>query len=124
MKLTDENYELFAAQHYDTRRACSFSEFQNDLKKVTYIRKLLSRYLEDDDLQMRLILNHIIVFMNCFGPAGAQMLFMKLDKYQAQLKPILMFLGYMPNKISYNEVTLRSSDITMDLNIVNELRKI
>lgn len=124
MKLSETNYELFAAKNYDAKRSSSFTEFQDDLKKVTYIKKLLIRYDENDDLQLRLLMNHIIVFMNCFGLAGAHMLFMRLPNHHNILRPILEFIGYMPDRVEFENIVINRLDITPDQNIVKELRKI
>lgn len=124
MELSEENFELYAAHYYDAKRSCSFTEFQNDLKKITYIKKLLVRFEKDNDLQVRLILNHIIIFLNCFGSAGVPMLFMKLEEHHSLLKPFLMFIGYLPKRVIYNGRVINSDEIPMNQEIINELRKI
>ena len=67
-KLTDANYLIFCAQHYNGSKYYTTEEFVEDLNRVKYIKKLITRYIENDDLKERLILNHIIVLNNCFGP--------------------------------------------------------
>jgi hypothetical protein len=55
------------------------------------------------------------------------MLFFKLDGYHHMLKPFIVLLGHMPDKIpgiGFQNKTLISSDISMDENIVKILRKI
>ena len=42
-----------------------------DLKRFKYIKRLLNRYLETDELPERLILNHLIVVFNVFGIEAA-----------------------------------------------------
>ena len=65
-KLTDHNFLLFCAQHYDNSRYISTEEFVEDLNRIKYIKKLITRYVENGDLKERLILNHIIVLYNVF----------------------------------------------------------
>ena len=124
MKLNENNFTLYAAKSYDAKRAASEEEFYDDLKRFQYLKRLFRRYHDEDDLKIRLILNHIIVLYNCFGPNATNMLFMKLDEYHKYLKPFVLFLNYMPNEIEYNDVKLKSSDISLDEKIVQELRKI
>ena len=124
MLLNDENFDLFAAKSYDTKKSSSFAEFQNDLKRLVYIKKLFLRYKENDDLQMRLILNHVVVFLNCFGEGGVSMMFLKLDEFQDILKPVLLFLNYLPEQVTINNTTVETKLISMDSNIVKALREI
>jgi len=124
MILNDENFDLFAAKSYDAKKSSSFVEFQNDLKRLVYIKKLFLRYKENDDLQMRLILNHVVVFLNCFGEGGVPILFMKLDEHLDILKPILLFLNYLPEHVLINNDKIETKTIFMDSNIIKALREI
>ena len=67
-KLTEKNFLLYCASHYDNAQYISTEEFLEDLNRIKYIKKLITRYVENDDLKERLILNHIIILNNCFGP--------------------------------------------------------
>lgn len=124
MKLDYENFELFAAHHYDVKKATSYEEFQQDLKKFTYLKKLFLRFEENDDLQVRLILNHLIVLYNCFGQAATPMLFMKLEEFHSMLKPFVLFIGFLPKQVEYCDVVLNVDTVIMDRKIIEELRKI
>lgn len=124
MDLSDENFMLFAAKCYDTKRAVSVEEFQDDLKRIQYLKRLFRRYEDSGELKIRLILNHLIILYNCFGPPATDMLFMKLEGYHAYLKPFVVFLNFMPNRISYNGEIIVTSDIPLDPKIIEELRKI
>jgi hypothetical protein len=124
MVLNEDTFLLFAAKNYDMKRAVSTEEFYDDLKRFQYLKRLFRRYEDMDDLKIRLILNHIIILYNCFGPATTVMLFMKLEEYHKYLKPIVLYLGYMPEIIEYGEKRIISSDISLDEKIVRELRQI
>lgn len=124
MELTQRNFMIYAAKNYDDKKAASEEEFHEDMKRFQYLKRLFKRYEEDNDLRVRLILNHLIVIYNCFGPCATNMLFMKLEDYHKYLKPFVVFLSYMPEKIQYDETIIRNSDIPLDPNVVEELRKI
>lgn len=115
---------LYAAKHYDTLRSSGMDEFYEDLKRFQYLKRLFRRYEEDGDLRLRLILNHLIVLYNCFGPAATNMLFFKLKEYPTYVKPFALFLNYMPAYIEYEGIKILDSDIALDPQIVEELRKI
>ena len=124
MILDDKTFLIYAAKHYDMRRSSGLDEFYEDLKRFQYLKRLFKRYEEDGDLKSRLILNHLIVLYNCFGPAATNMLFFKLQEHHKYLKPFIIFLNYMPEIVHYEERTILDSDIPIDPLIVEELRKI
>lgn len=121
--LDDSNFVLFAAKHYDNPHCHDTSEFYDDLKRFKYIKRLIIKYKDRGELKERLILNHIIILYNVFGPAATRMLFMRLEGYHQYVKPFVVLLGQMPEKIVTNKVYF-SSDIPMDQKIVEVLRKI
>lgn len=126
-KLTDDNFLIYAAKHYDTSYCCSTDEFLQDLKRLKYIKKLLTRYHEDGDLKEQLILNHIIVLNNVFGAEHAcRILYLKLKKHFEQIIPFLVLLNILPNKLYNigNDIIIDLDMIAMDSKIVDKLRKI
>ena len=124
MILDESSFLIFAASNYDMKKSSGVEEFYDDLKKFQYLKRLFKRYEEDDDLKVRLILNHLIILYNCFGLQATNMLFFKLKDQHQYLKPFVLFLNYMPDVIEYENTRILNSDIPLDLNIVNELRKI
>ena len=125
--LNDENFLLYAAKYYDNPQCETIEEFNNDLKRINYIKKLFNKYKTTGDLKERLIINHLIVLYNVFGVEGAtKILFFKLEEYSFYLKPFLVFLNYMPSYIDGigENGRLVSSNIPMDDTIIQRLRKI
>lgn len=117
MILNDDNFLLFAMKNYDNQQCHTIEEFDEDLKKFLYLRKLLNRYKRDGDLKERLILNHIIVLYNLFGDSATEMLFFKIEKeYWSILATFLVYLNRLPEE--------KLADITLDTFVVNVLRKI
>ena len=116
IKLTDENLELYAAKHYYNPKYIDIEEFNDDLKRFKYIKRLLNRYEETGDISERLALNHLIVVFNAFGIEPAlEILELKMDNTH-WLKPFLIFLKYIRN----DQYTM----IPMDPVVVEVLRKI
>jgi hypothetical protein len=121
MKLTEENFVLYAMHHYDNPQCQTIDEFNEDLKRFLYIKKLLYRYAKTGDLKERLILNHIIVLSNLFGEALCDMLYLKIEK---EFWPVITtFLIYL-NKVGERVGNIVISDIPLDKKTVEELRKI
>jgi hypothetical protein len=123
-KLDGNNFLLFAAKHYDNPQCHDMTEFYDDLKRFKYLKRLFVKYQESGELRERLILNHLIILYNVFGESATRMLFLKLEGHYSYLKPFIVMLGYMPEKILIENKIYYSSDISMDKNIVEVLRKI
>ena len=117
-ELTEKNLLLYAAKHYSNPTFSDIEDFHEDLKRFKYIKRLLNRYLETDDLSERLILNHLIVIFNMFGiEAALNILDLKLEeKHWPVVKPFLIFLKYIKND--------QYTGIAMDPSVVEALRKI
>ena len=122
-QLNDSNFLLFAMHHYDNPQCHNIAEFDDDLKKFIYLKKLIYRYKNTGELRERLIINHIIVLYNIFGEATTKMLFFKIEEpLWKELVTFLVFLNRMPEEIP--EYGIRLSDIRLDENIIATLRKI
>jgi len=125
--LDDTNFLLYCASHYDNSRYVSTEDFLEDMNRLKYIKKLVTRYIEYGELKERLILNHIIILNNCFGPEVlCKILYLKLRPQMKYIKPFLILLQILPEKI-YNvgEENIIDTDlIEMDPIIVEKLRKV
>jgi len=124
--LNDENIMLYAAKAYD-RPNCIMSEFTEDMKRLNYLKRLFRRYHKHGEMREHLILNHIVVLYNLFGPeAVARILFYNTSKSDySVLKTYLTFLNLMPEKIrGINGTDIFSSDILIDMKIADVLRNL
>ena len=123
--LTEDNFLLYAAKNYDNPQCSSTEEFYDDLKKFKYIKRLFNKYSDTGELKERLILNHIVVLTNVFGPAPAvDLMFFRLEEYLSYLKPFLILLNMLPETVNVNGKVYITSDINIDSGIVERLRVI
>ena len=126
-QLDESNFVIFAAKHYDNPQCLSTIEFLEDLSRFKYLKKLFNRYEESGELKERLILNHLIVLYNCFDQETTRMLFLKMPNYYQYLKPFVVYLNRLPDKIENicsDNKTIFTSDIGMDKKIVETLRSL
>ena len=116
--LTSETIDIFAKRHYDNPSDVNGEEFEDDMKRFKYLKRLFRKYDTSKEFKARLIINHIIILANVFGiDAASTLLFFKIDKqHWSLLKTILIFLNYMPE----NEMV----DVQINQNVMIELRKI
>jgi hypothetical protein len=124
--LNNDNIIMYAMKAYD-RPNCIMSEFKDDMKRFNYLKRLFLRYRKIGELREQLVLNHLVVLYNVFGPeVTSRMLFFKMSKddYPA-LKTYLLFLSIMPEKIrGIKGHDIISSDIPVDNRIADILREI
>lgn len=121
--LTEDNFLTYAMHHYDNSQCYSLEEFNDDLKRFLYLKKLFNRYKNECDLKENLILNHLIVIYNIFGDEATNMLFFKIDKeYWDTLVTFLVFLNRMPEELP--QYKLKLSHVKLDEYIIQILRKI
>ncbi len=96
-ELNDDNYLLFAIKFYDNPHAVTREDFEEDLKKIKYVKRLLRRYINSNTLKTHLILNHLTVLFNVFGDAAVPLLFFNLEEdLWSSIKSFLVFLNKLP----------------------------
>ena len=93
--ITSDNVMMFAIKHYDNPQCEGEKEFHDDMKRFKYVKRLLRKYKDYNILKERLLLNHIIVLNNLFGPeACVTLLLFKIQReYWCTLKSFLLFLN-------------------------------
>jgi hypothetical protein len=124
--LTNDNFLIYAMKCYDKPNTI-MSEFKDDMKRFNYLKRLFHKYRKNDEMREQLILNHLIVLYNVFGPeATTRMLFFKMSKEDfPAIKTYLLFLNIMPTVVkSIKGQDIISSDIEVDFKIADALREI
>jgi hypothetical protein len=126
--LDDTNFILYAAKHYDNPSALGEYEFDDDLSRIRYLKRLFIKYKEKNELNERLILNHITVLYNVFyHKACTRILCFRLKEYLHYLKPFLIYMSYWEDDIQpigFNKEKIIGSEIPLDPYIVHKLRKL
>ena len=95
--LNEDNYLLFAIKFYDNPQAVTKDDFEDDLKRIKYVKRLLKRYKNTGVLKTHLILNHIIVLFNVFNDATVPLLFYNMEEdLWPSIKSFLVYLKRIP----------------------------
>jgi hypothetical protein len=124
--LNEDTFLVYVAKMYNSP-TCIVSELEDDLKKIKYLKRLFRRYKLTNVLKERLILNHIILLSNVFGPeATTRILFYKVDEEDyVTLKTFLLYLNILPEVVfSINGKSIITSHIPVDMEIAKVLRAI
>ena len=125
--LNDSNIEPYCIKHYDNPQCLAMEDYHNDMRRFKYIKRLLNQFSNDNEIKVRLLLNHIIMVYNIFdNEAATRILFFKIDsKHWDILKTVLIFLNRMPKNIKgINSRNIIASDIQLNDKIVTMLREI
>ena len=96
-ELNENNYMLFAIKFYNNPHALTKDDFEDDLKRIKYVKRLLKRYKNTGVLKTHLILNHLIVLFNVFDDAAVPLLFYNLEEdLWPSIKSFLFFMKRIP----------------------------
>ena len=116
-ELNEGNYLLFAIKFYDNPQAVTKDDFESDLKRIRYVKRLLKKYKNSGELKVHLILNHLIILFNVFNDAAVPLLFYNLEEeLWPSIKSFLIFLKRIPE---YPKTVV--DDINADENCLEQL---
>ena len=119
-ELNESNYMLFAIKFYDNPQAVTKDDFESDLKRIRYIKRLLKRYKNTGELKIHLILNHLIILFNVFHEAAVPLLFYNLEEdLWPSIKSFLVFLNRIPE---YPKT--RITELEPDQNCLDQLNTV
>lgn len=119
-ELNEDNYILFAIKHYENPHSVTKEDFFNDLKKFKLIKKLLKKYLTDNKINSKLLINHFLMLYNIFGEATTPLLFYKIESdYWSLVKTTIIYLGRFPE---YPKTDLHT--IPVDIDFLKTLRQL
>ena len=119
-ELNESNYMLFAIKFYDNPQAVTKDDFESDLKRIRYIKRLLKRYKNTGELKIHLILNHLIILFNVFHEAAVPLLFYNLEEdLWPSIKSFLLFLNRIPE---YPKT--RITELEPDQNCLDQLNTV
>ena len=114
-ELNQDNWLMFAIQNYNNPQSVTYSDFEEDIKKFKYIKRLFRRYETTGELKTHLILNHIILLYNVFGDAATPLLFYRIeDNYWPVMKAFLLFLDRLPPSLNKDV----NNDCLKELNLI------
>ena len=98
-ELNEENFLIFAIKNYENPQAVTREDFDKDLSRFRYIKRLLKRYKTTGDLKVHLLVNHFIILLQIsLVMQTTPMLFYKIDKnLWSAIKSFVVFLNRLPD---------------------------
>ena len=100
---------------YDNNQCISFDEFKDDIYRIITIKKCITKYLDGDELNVRLILNQFIILFNVFGDVAFDLVKYKLIESHY---PVAFAFLVKINRLPADEM------IMLDQFVIEKLREI
>jgi hypothetical protein len=109
-RLSKDNFMLYAIGHYSNPDCLGMAEFNEDLAKIKYVKRLLKKYCRTGKLRPILLLNHLVILGNVFGAYPAsRMLFYKLEaETHPALKTVLLYLNYIHDGMVFDTTEIET----------------
>jgi hypothetical protein len=107
----EKEFLSVAMKAYDNPSCVDIVEFESDLRKIQYCKKLARKYEPNDEATFRLLLNNLIIFYNLFGKAGTDMLLYKIkeESLRSVLAPMIMYLGHANDALLALDINIEES---------------
>jgi hypothetical protein len=123
-QLNRDNFMLYAMGNYTNPDCLGMAEFNEDLSKIKYVKRLLKKYRRSGRIRPILLLNHLVILGNVFGQtAASRMLFHKLETdIHPQLKTVLLYLDYIHDRTIFDGLII--GEIPIDTALAQILRKL
>lgn len=105
---------MFAIKNYNNPLSVTYDDFEEDLQKFKYIKRLFRRHETTGELKHHLILNHMITLYNVFNDAATLLLFYKIEsQYWPLLKAFMVFLNRLPEEVDKTDMDEQCLKILM-----------
>lgn len=117
----DFDFLRVAMSSYDNPSCVDVNEFDADVRRISGTKRLVTKFLKEDNVNFRILLNSFIVLYNIFGERANDLLIYKYQKDDEALScliPIVSFLGRLDKRYD------RFSHINPNKRVINELELI
>lgn len=123
-RLTKDNFMLYAMGNYSNPDCVGMNEFNEDISKIKYVKRLLKKYVRSRRIRPILLLNHLVVMGNVFGRTPtSRMLFHKLESdVHPSLKTVLLYLEYIDENAILDGLVI--SEIALDQTLADILKRL
>lgn len=114
-KIKDDHEFLDKAMKaYNNPSCITIEEFNRDLYLITNIRKSIRKYVNQEEVNVRRLVNYFVVLYNCFGATATELLLYKIEEVEfvAVIIPVISYLGWGTSDLPESEI---NTSIVQDL---------
>jgi hypothetical protein len=115
---TDHEYLEVAMRSYDNPSCITLDEFNKDLNQYIHIKKAVRKYKADSSV-LRKLVNQVVIYYNCFGNAGTDLLIYKTKEHDILevLIPIILYLGR-------STASIENLNVTLNIQVLEQLKNL
>jgi len=118
MITTNHEFLDLAMKSYNNPACITLDEFNQDLNSYVFIKKNARKYLQEPE-KLRQLVNQLVIFYNCFGTAGTDLLLYKIveEDVLSILLPIILYLGR-------STPTVDTLTVPLNINVIVQLNEL
>jgi hypothetical protein len=120
------NY-LLEEHKKNTHETVPLDEFREDVMRLVYVGRLIKKYNRSNQLNVRLLINHIVILYNTFGNHTTGLLFLLSDAdIHNQIFSLLSFFDKIPNSNEINcfETAINIECMQIDNEFLDEIKRV
>lgn len=87
-------------EKYDKKSIADLDEFYEDVMRFVYVFRILEKYQKGSQLNLNLLLNHLIILFNCFGSETICILLNNNTHLRCEVCTLLYFVERLPNEFT------------------------
>ncbi len=97
-----------AMKAYNNPSCITIEEFNRDLYLITNIRKSIRKYVNQEEVNIRRLVNYFVVLYNCFGATATELLLYKIEEKElvAVIIPVISYLGWGTSDLPDGEINI------------------
>lgn len=120
---SEDELEQKALAYYKNSQCFELNEFLEDIKRIKIIKKFFTIYSEGNDVNHRLILNHMVILYNVFDSFATELMLKKIPLIHWNLLFTFMdTLNRTPEFIQ--EFSIYTAEFTRDEKLEKELKQL
>lgn len=109
---------------YDNPGCEDEKEFLYDARRPVRIKFALKKWnSENRNIEVRHIMNHIIIMKNCFGDKAVHMISLFCEDFLEELLPFFDYLNYTPAILSFEGKHIVTDTIKRNAEILNIIKE-
>ncbi len=122
LPIDSKSYPLYVVKNYTNDKLLDVTEFNKDAKLFKNVKSNINRYYNNNNIDLKLIINQIVTLQNQFKPiAVSRILFYLIKKEQHSI--LISILSFL-NLFDRNRIPECLPSFKPDITVYNKLKEI
>lgn len=119
VKNLNEDIVSLLFELYENKSIIDLDEFREDVMRFTYVYRILEKYKNGAQLNLNLLLNHLVILFNCFGSDTIHILLSNNTHLYAEVCTLLYFVERLPKELEYAVIQSMIAEMETIIEIKN-----